>query len=185
MGFFNYVKAASKFKDNEYVLETIKRLKDFDEFHCLRDSSLLLAGRINQIIGKAPEEYIKWMSVCNGGMLFDTTLLSIDSQDAQLGIEFSSLEEYNDFSGMQEFMLPSGYSVIAIRGYWDPICISKTDARIYLWDCEQGDFTDIWDTFYDFLADEVDTALELIANKDLEPMHMPLKSVMEMIWLKH
>ena len=55
MGFFNYVKAASKFKDNEYVLETIKRLKDFDEFHCLRDSSLLLAGRINQIIGKAPE----------------------------------------------------------------------------------------------------------------------------------
>ena len=46
MGFFNYVKAASKFKDNAYVLETIKRLKDFDEFHCLRDSSLLLAGRI-------------------------------------------------------------------------------------------------------------------------------------------
>ena len=36
MGFFNYVKAASKFKDNAYVLETIKRLKDFDEFHCLR-----------------------------------------------------------------------------------------------------------------------------------------------------
>ena len=85
MGFFNYVKAASKFKDNAYVLETIERLKDFDEFHCLRDSSLLLAGRINQIIGKAPEEYIKWMSVCNGGMLFDTTLLSIDSQDTQLG----------------------------------------------------------------------------------------------------
>ena len=114
MGFFNYVKAASKFKDNAYVLETIKRLKDFDEFHCLRDSSLLLAGKIDQIIGKAPEEYIKWMSVCNGGMLFDTTLLSIDSQDTQLGIEFSSLEEYNDFSGMQEFMLPPGYSVIAM-----------------------------------------------------------------------
>lgn len=170
MGFFNYAKATSKFKNNEYVLQTIRRLKDFDEFHCLRDSNLLLAGSINQIIEKAPEEYIKWMSVCNGGMLFDTTLLSIDKRDKQIGIEFSSLEEYNNFRSVQKFMIPEGYSVIAIRSYGDPICVSKKNGKIYLWDCEQGDFTDIWDTFYDFLADEVDTALELIANKDLEPI---------------
>ena len=173
MGFFNYVKASSRFKNNEYVLETIRRLKDFDEFHCLRDSNLLLAANINQIVGKAPEEYIKWMSVCNGGLLFDTTLLSIDCQDPQIGVDFSSLGEYNTSSAIQAFMLPSDYSVIAIRSYGDPICISKADDRIYLWDCEQRDFTDIWDTFYDFLADEVDTALELIANEDLEPI--PLK----------
>lgn len=175
MGYFNYSKATSKFKNNELVLETIKRLKDFDEFHCLRDSNLLIAGNISKIVNKAPEEYIKWMSVCNGGLLFDTTLLSIDGQDTQIGAEFSTLEEYNTSLRIQGFMLPSGYSVIAIRSYGDPICISKADERIYLWDCEQEEFTDIWDTFYDFLADEVDTALELIANEDLEPIPLKVK----------
>lgn len=179
MGFFNYVKATSKFKNNENVLDTIKRLEAFDEFHCLRDSSLLLAGKINQIIEKAPEEYTKWMSVCNGGMLFDTTLLSIDNKDIQMGIRFSSLEEYNNLDDIKEFRLPSGYYIIAMRSYGDPICISKADDRIYLWDCEQGDFTDIWNTFYDFLADEVDTALELIANGDMAPVQIKINRNVE------
>ena len=173
MGFLNYAKASSKFKNNEYVLETINRIKDFDEFHCLRDSSLLLAGSIGNILGKVPEEYVKWMSICNGGMLFDTNLLSVDSFDSKIGVEFATLEECNTSASLQEFNLPSGYSVIAVRSYGDPICVSKEDNRIYLWDCEQEDFTEIWETFYDFLADEVDTALELIANDDLDPI--PLK----------
>lgn len=173
MGFFDYRKAVTKFKDNNYVLDTITRLKDFDEFHCLRNSNLLLAGKISDIIPKAPMEYIKWMSICNGGLLFDTTLLCVSSLDEQIGVEFSALNEYNTSESYKEYNLPDGYAVIAVRSYGDPICVSKSDNRVYLWDCEEMEFTEIWRDFYNFLADEVDTAIELIANEDLEPI--PLK----------
>lgn len=179
MGFFNYQKAYSKFNDDHFVTETIKRLQDFDEFHCLRDSSLLLAGKLSKIYGSAPEEYIKWMSVCNGGLLFDTELLSIDGMDKVIGIEFSTIEDYNTSEMLASVQLPEGYSVIAVRSYGDPICITKQDRKIYLWDCELGEFTDIWETFYDFLAEEVDTALELIANEDLEPIPLKLQESAE------
>lgn len=179
MGFFNYKKAVSKFRNNEFVLDTISRLKEFDEFHCLRDSNLLLAGNIVNIFPKAPEEYIKWMSICNGGFLFDTTLLCMTEMDEQIGVEFSGLKEYNTRESYEDYALPVGYAVIAVRSYGDPICISEADNRIYLWDCEENAFTEIWKDFYNFLADEVDTALELIANEDLEPIPFKVKEDFE------
>jgi len=41
MGYFNYEIAKEQFKNNEFVLETIKRLQDFDKFHKRRREFLL------------------------------------------------------------------------------------------------------------------------------------------------
>jgi len=173
MGFFDYAKAANKYKGNELMLETIKRLMSFDEYHCLRNSSLLIGKKAAEAVPKAVEQYIGWMTVCNGGLLFDTTLLSVTELDKELDIEFSTLEEYNNAETYGEMELPEGYFIIGMRSYGDPICLSAADDRVYLWDCEEGDFTTIWNDFINFLADEVDTAIDLIANDDLDPI--PLK----------
>lgn len=177
MGYFNYEIAKEQFKNNEFVLETIKRLQDFDEFHCLRDTVPHSLKSVSTILSNVPDEYFEWLSVCNGGMLFDTTLLSVDAHDPQIGLDFSTLAEYNTSSNKQGCILPDGYSIIALRSDGAPICVIDNwrlpiSSHIYLFD-EKGSITDIWNTFYDFLAEEVDTALELIANKDLEPI--PLK----------
>ena len=175
MGFFNYDAAIRKFRENETMLETIQRIGMFDEFHCLRDSSLLTARKAAEWMPRANAGYLSWLSVCNGGLMFDTTLLSVFGMDNSLEVEFSTLEEYNNRESYQEFGLPEGYYVIALRSYGDPICLSAEDDRVYLWDCEEGDFTTIWNSFCDFLTDEVDTAIELIADDSLEPI--PLKMI--------
>lgn len=175
MGILDYKKAASKFKGEKNVLEILACLRDFDEFHCLRDSNLLLAGKVENFVASPPKDYIKWMTICNGGLLFDTTLLSVDAYDKALEVEFSTLEDYNTPAAHQEFMLPEGFSIIGLRSYGDPICVSASDSRVYLWNCEAEDFTTIWDSFFDFLADDINEAMELIANEDLEPIPLKLE----------
>ncbi len=170
MGFFHYEKAVRKYRDQPDMLETIKRLHAFDAFHCLRDSSLLLAGKASDRLPCANPQYLSWLTVCSGGLLFDTTLVSITAEDPIIGVEFDTLDELNSTESQTMFMLPDGYYVIAVRSYGDPICLSKEDQRVYLWDCEHNAFTTIWEDFNNFLTDEVDTALELIANGDLDPI---------------
>jgi hypothetical protein len=175
MGLLNYRKAVSKYQDNPSVMETLRRLRDFDEFHCLRDSSLMVGKEAGALLPRPNPAYIGWMSVCEGGLLFDTTLLCVQAEDPDLGVSFSTLAEYNTPEGYQEFGLPDGYFIIGIRSYGDPICLSGQDDAVYLWDCEESAFTTIWDTFFDFLGDEVDSAIELIANGDLEPVPLKLQ----------
>ncbi len=174
MGFFNYEKACGKYRGNADVMAILRLLHEFDEFHCLRNSSPLLASRIVGKIPHAAPEYLAWMTVCNGGLLFDTTLLSVSAEDAELGVEFSTLDEYNGADAYEELGLIEGYSVIGLRSYGDPICLSHADSRVYLWDRQEQEFTDVWNCFYDFLADEINGALELIENEDLEPIPIKL-----------
>ena len=65
--------------------------------------------------------------------MFDTTLLSIDCQDMQIGIEFSTLEEYNNSSSAQELCCHRIIRSLLYVVMESPICISKEDERIYLW----------------------------------------------------
>ena len=115
MGFFDYARAANKYKDNELMLETIKRLRSFDEYHCLRNSSLLIGKKAAEVLPKSVEQYIGWMTVCNGGLLFDTTLLSVTDLDKELDIEFSTLDEYNNEETYGEMELPEGYFIIGVH----------------------------------------------------------------------
>ena len=68
MGLLNYRKAVSKYQDNPSVMETLRRLRDFDEFHCLRDSSLMVGKEAGALLPRPNPAYIGWMSVCEGGL---------------------------------------------------------------------------------------------------------------------
>ncbi len=173
MGFFQYETAKEKYQDVPEAVEILRRLEEFDRYHCLRDSSLAQAGKAARWFPQAPVEYLGWLTVCNGGWLFDTALLSVDAWDPDLGLEFSTLEEANRAEAREGWGLPEGFRVIAVRSYGDPICLREGDARVYGWDSGEGRFTAVWDTFFSFLLEEIQGALELIEQGALEPF--PLK----------
>lgn len=74
--------------------------------------------------------------------------------------------------------LPQGYSVFAIRSYGDPICFNyaANDGKVYLWNRETAVFEDIWATFEDWLSDEIDAAVQLIAGGYLKPLGIKLEA---------
>lgn len=171
MGFFDYAQARKIYRNDKIMTQVIDGLEDMDQYHLLRSSS----------VNKAPfnlpdtaEEIKTWLAVCDGGLLFSTTLLGCDDYDEELEISFSALQEWNTKQKHELLGLPNGYLIIAILNYGDPICISPSDSRIYLWDMSEMAFTTVWESFTDFLADEYNTAIQMVEDDALEPV--PLKT---------
>lgn len=172
MGFFNYVQARKIYKDNKIMALVINGLEDMDQYHLLRSPNV--NSRIFKFADTA-EEFKKWLSVCDGGLLFSTTLLGFDEYDEELEISFSTLQEWNTKQKHEVLGLPEGYLVIALLNYGDPICLSSSDSKVYLWDSSEMAFTTVWDSFADFLADEYNTALQMVEDDALEPVPMKME----------
>ena len=173
MAVLSYKRARNRYKNDPDMLETIRRMEQFDIFHLLRSGNMATSQKVSALTGHVPSLMLDWYSICDGGLLFDTSLLSTDPHDKQLDVDFDTFADYNTGEMYEMMGLPKGFYIIAIRSYGDPICISDKDDRVYLWDREEAEFDTIWESFNDFIGDETDTAIDLIAEDSLEPI--PLK----------
>lgn len=172
MGFLNYVQARKTYKDNKIMALVIDGLEDMDQYHLLRSPS------VNSIPFKLPdtaEEFKNWLRVCDGGLLFSSTLLGLDEYDVELDISFSTLRKWNLKQKHELLGLPEGYLVIAILNYGNHICLSTSDSKVYLWDSSEMAFTTVCDSFADFLADEYNTAIQMVEDDALEPVPMKME----------
>lgn len=170
MGLFDYTQARKTYRNDKKMSQVIDGLEDMDQYHLLRSPS---ATSIPFKLPDTAGELKTWLSVCDGGLLFSTTLLGVDDYDDELDVSFSTLQECNTKQKRELLGLPEGYLVIALLNYGDPICLSSLDSKIYLWDTSDMAFTTVWDSFADFLADEYNTAVQMVEDDALEPV--PLK----------
>lgn len=171
MGCFNYKQARKTYKSDKKMSLIIDGLEDVDQYHLLRNASTSKSRVI--MLPESAEEFDTWLSVCDGGLLFSTTLLGFDDYDRELKIPFSTLQEWNNKRKHELLGLPEGYYIIALLNYGDPVCLSPLDSRIYLWDISEMAFTTIWESFADFLAEEYTTAIQMMKDEALEPV--PIK----------
>ena len=172
MGFFDYKEAKELYRDNKRMLKIINCLEDLDQYHLLRNMEG--QGDYYKRIPAPVEEYKTWLTVCDGGLLFSTTLLSVEGSDLEMDLSFSTLQEWNTMQKHKTFRLPRGYFIIALLNYGDPICLSSSDSRVYHWDTEEKTFVTVWDSFADFLADECNTAVQMIEDDALDPIPMKM-----------
>ena len=161
---------------SDVMKENVERLEIFNIYHCLRKSSFSSAIKAQEKLGKIPSSFLEWMKYCDGGLLFDTVMLSSRGYDEELDLDFETFDEYNTNDVKGEMALPEGYSVFAIRSYGDPICFNSetNDGKVYLWNIEKSIFEEIWDSFEDWLTDEIDSAIQLIGEEVLEPLDIKL-----------
>lgn len=161
---------------SEVMKENAQRLEIFDIYHCLRRASFSSAIKAQEQLGTIPKSFLEWMKICDGGLLFDTVMLSSKAHDNELDLDFATFEDYNTTEAREEMLLPDGYSVFAVKSYGDPICFNtlKNDGKVYLWNVENAEFDEIWDSFEDWLTDEIDVAILLIGDDVLEPLEIKL-----------
>ena len=171
MSFFNYQKATEIYLDNPFMLEIISCLKEMELYHLLRDGDG--AAEFKTLCLASATDYEKWLSVCNGGLLFSTTLLSCTAYDEEIDESFSTIQEWNTVQKHNLLHLPKEFTIIALLNCGNPVCLSETDSKIYLWNRAENMFTTIWDNLADFLANEYITAVAMVEDNALEPI--PLK----------
>ena len=71
--------------------------------------------------------------------------------------------------------------IFALRSYGDPLCfdVDEPDGRVYLWNVENEVFDEYWESFEDWMSDEICDAVNLIADDVLEPLGVKLDEIEE------
>ena len=171
----DYEKMREEFKNNQMMLDCIDNLQEFEEYHYLLVGNDNIKKEITTQYNIKNEEFEKWLKYCDGGLLFDTVMLSKQAIDKEKDLEFDSYEDYN--KDKRSYDLDDKYCIIGFRSYGDIICINteENDKKVYLLNVETGEFDDIWNSFTDWITEEIDEAIKLIADNTLEPVPAKLE----------
>lgn len=171
MSLVNLEKLKGKYLSG-YMRDNVENLIEFEPYHCLFSGGMSASLKVQNTYGISSKQFLEWVLICDGGHLFDTVILTTRGHDSTVDLDLDTYEEYNSPEAKESYALPEGFVVFAIRSYGDPICfnVKENDGKVYLWNLEKADFDDIWDSFEDWLTEEIDDAIRLIAEDALDPM---------------
>jgi hypothetical protein len=158
--------------------ENVRRIKDYDVFHCLLAGNAERAAAVKKRASDLPGDFLKWLDVCDGGMLFDTAMLSTKSHDDELDLPFATYGNYHNAELRKEKGIRSDWFVFAVAVHSDVFFfdMGKKDGKVYQWDIEEHKIYAAWPTFEDWLTDEINEAVALIADEKLEPLDIKLEA---------
>jgi hypothetical protein len=157
--------------------ENIRRLKDYDAFHCLLRGNINRATAVKRRVADLPQDFLKWLEVCDGGMLFDTAMLTTKAHDDELDLSFETYGDYYENELRKNKNLSDDWFVFAVAVHSDLFFFDmpKKDGHVYQWDVEENKIYASWATFEDWLTDQINEAVELIADEQLEPLDIKLE----------
>ena len=162
---------------SEQMKENINLLNEFDIFHCLLAGSQDRAAKVRKRISNLPEDFLKWLLVCDGGILFDTVLLTTKSHDADSGLYFYTYGDFFNAELRQKINIPDNWFVFAIAVHDDVFFfdMTKKDGKVYQWDIEEKTIYASWFTFEDWLSDQIHEAVGLIAERLIPPINIKME----------
>jgi hypothetical protein len=175
MLFVDYKLLSNKYQDGQ-MAESIQILEEFDVFHCLLAGSSDVANAAKKRIPDLPDDFFAWLEVCDGGLLFDTHMLTSKKRKDELGAEFYTFKDFANDELRQEFNLSSDWFVFAVAVHSDVFFFdtSKKDGKVYQWDVEEDVLYMEWNSFADWLSDQIHEAVEEIANENLMPLSIKM-----------
>ena len=177
MPFVNYNSLTNTYTTGP-MKENIRRLKTYDAFHCLLAGNFERADAVKKRVPGLPEDFLKWLETCDGGMLFDTTMLTTKSHDPELDLPFETYASYQNAELRKDMNLADGWFVFAVAIHSDVFFydMDKKDGQVYQWDAEEHKIYASWPSFEDWLTDQINEAVKLIANEELEPLDIKLEA---------
>ena len=109
--------------------------------------------------------YAHFLSFCNGGELFTTSVLGVNRTSD------SDIVRYNRLATTR-LNLPRSHYIIAYENYGAQVCLAKdgTDHRVFLWDVAHQRLECHWSDLADWLSEEIDNGRRLIEDGLLSPI---------------
>jgi len=173
----NYGKMFNKYSAGR-MYENVRRLQDYDVFHCLLAGDNDRCSAVKKRVSYLPGDFLSWLEVCDGGMLFDTTMLTTKSHDDELNLSFETYGIYLNTELRKGRNFSDDWFIFAVAVHSDVFFFDqvKKDGKVYQWDVEEQKIYAVWLTFEDWLTDQINEAVELIADEQLEPLDIKLEA---------
>jgi len=176
MPFIDYETLLKQYPEGQ-MFENVCKLREFDMYHCLLLGSLDQAQSVKKMLPNLPDDFLKWLSVCGGGLLFDTILFTIKPYDETLDLHFDTYNDLLDDRVRQGLNLSKHWGVFAEAVHGDVYFydLEKKDGQIYQWDTEELCLYTVWDSFEEWLTEQIEEAIEEIAIGNLTPMGIKIE----------
>ena len=176
MPFVNYELFTQAYPSGN-MKENIQLLKDFDVFHCLLAGSSDRAAAVMKRIAYLPEDFLKWLNICDGGILFDTAMLTTKPHDKELDLDFYTYGNFYKAELRQSINASNDWFIFAFAVHDDVFFfdMKKKDGQVYQWDVEEKRIYAFWATFEDWLSDQIHEAIGLVADGLLYPVAVKME----------
>jgi len=173
MPFVDYELLEEAYLDGN-MKENVEALKALDLFHCLLAATPESAAKTKEGIEGLPADFLKWIEICDGGVLFSTDIFCVESYNAEFDLDFDSYDYYNNAEFREEWQLPDNWFIFAKSVGSDLFFfdLSKKDGKVYSW--YDSEINGEWDTFEDWLIAETDAAMEGAMQGNTKPLGIKL-----------
>lgn len=167
---FNYVSAISRCSDPG-LKNLLKKLECYQEYSMLCDATAKTFTDFKQLYPNAPYQVIAWYKFANGGFLFDTQFLSTEALNRDLIVGMMKLDMVNDEAIQKITGCPKNYIAFAIASFGDLYCFNNSGGSdVIQWSIAEKKIVGRWTNFFIWLKQEIDGALELVADNILTPL---------------
>ena len=157
-------------KDEELkqALGRLYEYKDYCKLHPGNSETLL---KTEQAIGSMPNQLKEWLTIFNGGLLFDIDMFSVKDEYSELSYPLT-FEDINSQEFKTENDIDPSVVCFAMTNYGDYYCYLKdqSDECIYQWDAEECDVVIKWSSFSELLNEIIDFSITLIEEELLSPI---------------
>lgn len=158
-----------------YLEDIFEKLSRFDLYHLLVSQSSSDPCSGAEWLKQAPEDYLDWIDICGGGSLQICELLGENTIDIDTELPLESYGEYEKSARDDE--LPDGYHIFAVADFGDYYCFKVSgdetaDPKVYQWGLHEGEFVYVWDSFSEWLSEEVAIWVDMIETNVLTEIPM-------------
>lgn len=166
----NFTNAILRCDDNGVKIQ-MKRIEQYKKYTLLCEMTSIEYKAFREMFRCIPIQVRSWYKFANGGMLFDTQILSTQSIDLKTGTILQRLSIYNSSTARSMTGLPEKYVAFAIASFGDLYCFSQEgETEIIQWSVIKHKIIGKWSNFYLWLKQEIDISIELIVEGSMLPM---------------
>ena len=156
------------------ITKLMRRLEPYARYNEFREPDSPL--RVNQFDTqrkvRLPSDYREWLTnVANGGELLipGTVFYGIYDPDCSRSQDMVELLTYWNRREIRDtYRIPKGLFVIGVTNYGSLIGFDEKTGRIQEWDHETGQIAEEWDTFAEYVEEEIEIFEENSAAMDGE-----------------
>jgi len=167
---FNYSSAIARCNDNAIRIN-LKKIEAYKEYSYLYSATGMEYAKFLEMFPDAPAAIKTWYKFANGGLLFDTLLLSTRTFIPELSSPFVSLSTYNCSTARLLSALPDNLAVFAVASFGDLYCFDlHGSSEVFQWSTTEHRVAARWPSFSLWLHQELTGAIELITEGILFPI---------------
>lgn len=160
-----------KCKD-EQLQKVLVRLEKFNDYYSLLDGSIATYTRVFDTIGQMPAQLKEWLKIFDGGFLFTTQMLSTRNKVEGHFSQLLTFEEVNSEDFKEDNAIHPDVVCFAMTNFGNYYCFvaGEESGWVYEWDVEDYALTIKWNSFAEWLNEQIDFADSLIKEGVLDPM---------------